>query len=98
MMTSSSIALIRKQLLKRSRELSRKNGKKSQVDDIWASLEPSEKLELEGLHRTLERIGRGIFGTCVGCQVQLDEEKLQSIPMLEHCEECSNVENAELVA
>lgn len=88
-MTSSAIALVRKQLLKRSRELSRKSGKKSQADDIWAALEPSERLELESLHRTLERIGRGIYGTCVECQVEFDEITLSASPMLEKCEDCS---------
>jgi len=65
---------------------SQKNG--ASPTDFLGGLSPVERDELAEIHLALERIERGIYGSCEGCQSKIDEARLQAKPWERSCEGC----------
>ena len=90
MAQKSVTALARRALLKRSRDLLRpKLHRKAAPDDVLASLEGTERRELEEIHAALERIERGIFGKCEACSEKIEPILLEETPWRRTCRNCA---------
>jgi len=48
-------------------------------------LSNTQKRTLEDLLRALQRIENGVYGKCVVCGEEIDEERLEAIPYAEKC-------------
>jgi hypothetical protein len=88
-MNRGLVASARKKLLRRGRALLRgANGR----PDALGQLGDGEVAELREIHAALERIERGIFGRCDGCQASVEEERLDRLPWERHCASCRGEE------
>jgi hypothetical protein len=84
-MNRGLVASARKKLLRRGRALLR--GAHGRPDAI-GQMADADVAELREIHAALERIERGIFGRCDGCQASIEEERLEQIPLERHCVTC----------
>jgi RNA polymerase-binding transcription factor DksA len=53
-----------------------------------SGLNSAEQIELNAIHKALERIERGIFGNCQGCFEAIGAEELLAKPWDSHCPSC----------
>ena len=52
------------------------------------SIEHSLELQLKAVHEALERIEKGTYGTCLNCNAQISQERLEASLEAAHCAEC----------
>lgn len=60
--------------------------------DALGGMAEADVAELREIHAALERIERGIFGRCDGCQALVEEERLELVPWERHCAPCRGEE------
>lgn len=87
-MNRGLVASARKKLLRRGRALLR--GAKGRPDGLGplGQMSEADVSELREIHAALERIERGIFGRCDGCQAPVEEHRLEELPWERHCASC----------
>jgi len=61
-----------------------------EVEEYEALLPVEFSLEkkLQNINLALERIKKGIYGTCKSCKKQISPERLKAFPAAETCEKC----------
>lgn len=84
-MNRGLVASARKKLLRRGRALLR--GAHGRPDAL-GQMADADVAELREIHAALERIERGIFGRCDGCQAPVEEAHLEQTPWERHCATC----------
>jgi hypothetical protein len=84
-MNRGLVASARKKLLRRGRALLR--GAHGRPDAL-GQMSDADVAELREIHAALERIERGIFGRCDGCQAPVEEDHLEQLPWERHCATC----------
>ena len=84
-MNRGLVASARKKLLRRGRALLR--GAHGRPDAI-GQMADADVAELREIHAALERIERGIFGRCDGCQAPVEEDRVEQMPWERHCATC----------
>ena len=84
-MNRGLVAIARKKLLRRGRALLR--GAHGRPDAL-GHMTDADVAELREIHAALERIERGIFGRCDGCQAPVEEAHLELTPWERHCASC----------
>lgn len=84
-MNRGLVASARKKLLRRGRALLR--GAHGRPDAL-GQMADADVAELREIHAALERIERGIFGRCDGCQAPIEEERLEHMPLERDCAAC----------
>jgi RNA polymerase-binding transcription factor len=47
-----------------------------------------KRRELRRIDEALGRLATGAYGICEGCEVEIDEERLQTLPFATRCVEC----------
>jgi hypothetical protein len=93
MKTRTATSNARRTLLRKGRDLlqsvakgrSRGRGKPADVMDLLAA---DERNLLASIHLALERIERGIFGSCEACSERIPEERLSEQPWKLRCQDC----------
>lgn len=90
-MNRGLVAIARKKLLRRGRALLR--GAHGRPDAL-GQMSDADVAELREIHAALERIERGIFGRCDGCQVEVEDARLEQLPWERHCAACRGEELA----
>ena len=90
MTTRSATSNARRTLLRRGRDLLRpvSKGRGKAKGDVMDLLNPDQRAELGLIHLALERIERGIFGTCDQCSQRISEERLLAEPWKPECAVC----------
>jgi len=84
-MNRGLVAIARKKLLRRGRALLR--GAHGRPDAL-GQMSDADVAELREIHAALERIERGIFGRCDGCQAEVEDARLEQLPWERHCATC----------
>lgn len=74
------VAIARKKLLRRSRVLMR-SGRGGELGEM-------ERMELAEIHAALERIERGVYGSCDRCFGPVVAEDLEVHPWTRFCHAC----------
>ncbi len=102
MANSSFVAQSRKALLRRGRSLLRQRADTptnpaTGEPDLLAGLSPTELHELEEIHAALERIERGIFGSCYTCGTALGREVLEALPWRRDCDQCDGLDDEAII-
>jgi hypothetical protein len=90
-MNRGLVAIARKKLLRRGRALLRGARGTARPDGLGGMAE-SDVAELREIHAALERIERGIFGRCEGCQSLVEDERLDLVPWERQCAPCRGEE------
>ena len=88
-MNRGLVAIARKKLLRRGRALLR--GAHGRPDAL-GQMSDADVAELREIHAALERIERGIFGRCDGCQEEVEDARLEQLPWERHCATCRGEE------
>ena len=89
-MNRGLVASARKKLLRRGRALLR--GAHGWPDAL-GQMSDADVAELREIHAALERIERGIFGRCDGCQEVVEEDRLEQLPWERQCATCRGEES-----
>lgn len=102
MKTRSATSNARRTLLRKGRDLlrsvSRGRGKAGRAADVMDLLDVEGRALLSSIHFALEKIERGIFGTCDGCSERIAEEHLEEEPWELRCPPCAAAAKAGLAA
>ncbi len=61
-----------------------------EAEDVMTRLEIHERVELEQLHRALERMDAGSWGRCASCGDAISTPRLQVLPWAERCTGCAD--------
>ncbi len=69
---------------------SEERGVMLEAEDVMTRLEVHERLELEQLHRALERMDAGAWGVCSSCGEAISAPRLQALPWAERCTDCAD--------
>ena len=69
---------------------SEERGVMLEAEDVMTRLEVHERVELEQLHRALERMDTGSWGTCATCGEAISAPRLQVLPWAERCTACAD--------
>ena len=59
--------------------------------EIDYTLEENSEHVLSGIEAALQRIETGTFGSCVGCGMQIGEERLEALPYATRCIDCQRL-------
>ena len=98
MRTRSTISTARRTLLRRGRDLLKgamRGVSPKAGADVMDMLSEEERSQLGAIHKALERIERGIFGTCESCGERISEERIETAPWEERCTTCDSQGEAE---
>ncbi|HUH05513.1 MAG TPA: TraR/DksA C4-type zinc finger protein [Kofleriaceae bacterium] len=93
MVKKNMTQLARKALLRHGRDLLKQRGK-VRPNAFLDGLSDDQRHELEEVHAALERIERGIFGTCEGCGTRISEARIALVPYLRTCDTCAETQPA----
>jgi DnaK suppressor protein len=58
-------------------------------DEVLAKIGESAAVELAQLRRALDRLDRGVYGTCVNCGEAIAPARLNAVPYADRCAECA---------
>lgn len=58
-------------------------------EQLAMDLVQNEEQFMEEVNDALERIDRGVFGTCERCKKPISKGRLQSVPYARHCIKCA---------
>lgn len=53
-------------------------------------LAESDRLELERIRASLDRMERGTYGTCAACDGPIEIERLRAVPETDRCARCAD--------
>lgn len=56
--------------------------------DYFLKLQDNERRELVEIRNALDRIRRGVYGTCESCSNEIASERLKRLPYARYCIEC----------
>jgi RNA polymerase-binding protein DksA len=59
-------------------------------DEVLERLDESEREEIVAIRAALDRIERGTYGVCVGCQEPIAEKRLEALPYSNRCVSCAD--------
>lgn len=69
----------------------------SYTKEFLFSQSNNERYMLQLVDEALERIKNGGFGTCMGCQEELHQKRLEAVPWARHCITCQEKEEKGLL-
>ncbi len=56
---------------------------------VLESLSESERVSLDRIRASLDRIAAGTYGTCAACGEEIDDERLLAVPETDRCGRCA---------
>jgi DnaK suppressor protein len=57
---------------------------------LLEGLSEAERVAVNRIQASLERIEKGTYGMCVVCRGPIDEERLRAVPEADRCADCTN--------
>lgn len=61
-------------------------------NEVVERLDEDAKLDLAHIQKALVRIEEGNYGTCVECNSNINEARLEAIPQADRCIDCADLE------
>jgi len=60
----------------------------SYTKEFLFSQSSNERFILQLVNEALERVEKGTFGTCVSCENEINQKRLEAVPWTRHCISC----------